>query len=180
CFLSVALIASSANLLILKSIMVKGTEALHSNANMLPCQGNTRLRTTSLFTFSMNCFSLCVNLFSYMYHTFCVSRERIGANNDSISDRNNEFEGRSVESVVRSTLESPTKSQQGVRSDQSSVADGVSKSKHSARSLLKSESISASKCVVVKQRKDKQEESGSEATDKAVDGLSRKLAQLYP
>ncbi|KAJ8486238.1 hypothetical protein OPV22_018723 [Ensete ventricosum] len=109
-----------------------------------------------------------------------LPRERIGANKDSISDRNNEFEGRSVESVVRSTLESPTKSQQGVRSDQSSVADGVSKSKHSARSLLKSESISASKCVVVKQRKDKQEESGSEATDKAVDGLSRKLAQLYP
>ncbi|CAL9073566.1 unnamed protein product [Musa acuminata var. zebrina] len=108
-----------------------------------------------------------------------LPRERIGANKDSIADRNNEFEGRSVESVARSTLESPTKSQQGVRSDQSSAADGLSKSKHSARSLLKSESISASKCVVVKQRKDKQEESGSEATDQVVDGLSHKLAQLY-
>ncbi|CAL9084650.1 unnamed protein product [Musa textilis] len=108
-----------------------------------------------------------------------LPRERIGANKDSIADRNNEFEGRSVESVACSTLESPTKSQQGVRSDQSSVADGLSKSKYSARSLLKSESISASKCVVVKQRKDKQEESGSEATDQVVDGLSHKLAQLY-
>ncbi|URD97700.1 MAP kinase [Musa troglodytarum] len=91
-----------------------------------------------------------------------LPRERIGANKDSIADRNNEFEGRSVESVARSTLESPTKSQQGVRSDQSSVADGLSKSKYSARSLLKSESISASKCVVVKQRKDKQDQLCSE------------------
>ncbi|THU72319.1 hypothetical protein C4D60_Mb04t10850 [Musa balbisiana] len=106
-----------------------------------------------------------------------LPRERIGANKDSTADRNNEFEGRSVESVARSTLESPTKSQQGVRSDQSSVADGLSKSKHSARSLLKSESISASKCVVVKQRKDKQEESGSEATDQVVDGLSHNGAR---
>ena len=87
---------------------------------------------------------------------FHFSRERIGANKDSNPDQQNEFEGRSVESLVRSALESPTRSQQGEGPDHASVTDGLSKSKYSARSLLKSESISASKCVVVKQKKDQE------------------------
>ncbi|CAL9151653.1 unnamed protein product [Musa hybrid cultivar] len=108
-----------------------------------------------------------------------LPRERIGANKDSNPDQQNEFEGRSVESLVRSTLESPTRSQQGEGPDHASVTDGLSKSKYSARSLLKSESISASKCVVVKQNKDQEEESATETTDRAVDGLSHKFTQLH-
>lgn len=77
----------------------------------------------------------------------------MGANKDEIPDQNNDFEKRSADSVA-STLQSPKKSQQGDRSDHSSVTDGINRTNFSARSLLKSASISASKCVVVKGRKD--------------------------
>ncbi|KAG6486348.1 hypothetical protein ZIOFF_054918 [Zingiber officinale] len=106
-----------------------------------------------------------------------LPRERVGGNKDRSADDNNEYEGRSVESVARSTLESPPGSQHGERSDHSSIAD-VNRSKIGARSLLKSESISASKCVVVKQRKDKEEEIG-EVTEDSVDGLDSKFSHLH-
>ncbi|WOK99925.1 mitogen-activated protein kinase 9-like [Canna indica] len=75
-----------------------------------------------------------------------LPRERIGANKDGNPDQNNVYEGRSVESVARSAVEEV---------DRGSVTDGLNKTRISARSLLKSESISASKCVVVKPKKDK-------------------------
>ncbi|KAG6537183.1 mitogen-activated protein kinase 9-like [Zingiber officinale] len=99
-----------------------------------------------------------------------LPRERVGANRDRAADDNNRYEG-------HSTLESPTRSQSGERSDQPPVTN-VNRSKIGARSLLKSESISASKCVVVKQRKDKEEET-SETTDHTVDGLASKFSHLH-
>ncbi|KAG6537185.1 hypothetical protein ZIOFF_002271 [Zingiber officinale] len=99
-----------------------------------------------------------------------LPRERVGANRDRAADDNNRYEG-------HSTLESPTRSQSGERSDQPPVTD-VNRSKIGARSLLKSESISASKCVVVKQRKDKEEET-SETTDHTVGGLFSKFSHLH-
>ncbi|XP_062232216.1 mitogen-activated protein kinase 17-like isoform X2 [Phragmites australis] len=56
-----------------------------------------------------------------------------------------------------------------------SVTDGISQPLLSARSLLKSESISASKCIGEKQ---KQEESITESMDETVDEVSKKIAQL--
>ncbi|XP_074569928.1 mitogen-activated protein kinase 9-like [Curcuma longa] len=106
-----------------------------------------------------------------------LPRERVGGNKDGSADDNNEYEGRSVESVARTTLESPTRSQHDERSDHSSIAD-VNRSKIGARSLLKSESISASKCVVVKQRKDKEEEI-DESTEYSADGLASEFSHLH-
>ncbi|KAG1368067.1 putative Mitogen-activated protein kinase 9 [Cocos nucifera] len=82
-----------------------------------------------------------------------LPRERVGANKDQIPDQNNDFEKRGADSVSN-TLQSPRQSQQGERSDHLSVTDGINRTNFSARSLLKSASISASKCVVVKGRKD--------------------------
>ncbi|XP_029121593.1 mitogen-activated protein kinase 9 isoform X4 [Elaeis guineensis] len=107
-----------------------------------------------------------------------LPRERVGANKDEIPDQNNDFEKRSADSVARSTLESPTRSQQGERSDHASVTDGINRPKYSARSLLKSASISASKCVVVKGRKDSEEEPIAENTEETAEGLSQKVAEL--
>ncbi|XP_073115368.1 mitogen-activated protein kinase 9-like [Elaeis guineensis] len=107
-----------------------------------------------------------------------LPRERVGANKDEIPDQNNDFEKRSADSVAN-TLQSPRKSQQGERSDHSSVTDGINRTNFSARSLLKSASISASKCVVVKGRKDAEEEPISENTEEAADGLSQRLVNLH-
>ncbi|OAY78217.1 Mitogen-activated protein kinase 9, partial [Ananas comosus] len=83
-----------------------------------------------------------------------LPRERVCANKDDASDKSDDFEKRTADSVARTTLESPTRLQQGERSDHPSVTDGLSKPNYSARSLLKSASISASKCVVVKGKRD--------------------------
>lgn len=48
----------------------------------------------------------------------------------------------------------------------------------SARNFLKSESISASQCVVIKQKRDKDEESISEYVNDPVDGVPQRIAQL--
>ncbi|RCV26388.1 hypothetical protein SETIT_5G241700v2 [Setaria italica] len=59
-----------------------------------------------------------------------------------------------------------------------SVTDGLSKPLSSSRNFLKSESISASQCVVIKQKRDKDEESISEYRNDAVDGVPQRIAQL--
>lgn len=60
-----------------------------------------------------------------------------------------------------------------------SVTDGISKPLMSARSLLKSESISASKCIGEKPKQDRdQEDSLTESMDETADEVSEKVAQL--
>ncbi|XP_062180501.1 mitogen-activated protein kinase 17-like isoform X2 [Phragmites australis] len=63
----------------------------------------------------------------------------------------------------------------GDKPSHASVTDGISQPLLSARSLLKSESISASKCIGEKQ---KQEESLTESMDETVNEVSKKIAQL--
>ncbi|KAF2932255.1 mitogen-activated protein kinase 17 isoform X1 [Oryza sativa Japonica Group] len=59
-----------------------------------------------------------------------------------------------------------------------SVTDGISKPLMSARSLLKSESISASKCIGEKPKQDRDEDSLTESMDETADEVSEKVAQL--
>ena len=81
---------------------------------------------------------------------FAFFRERVCAPITETGDENAEFEKRSAISVA-TTLESPPKTE-GL--EKGNVENGPSKPNHSARSLLKSASISASKCIGVKEQKD--------------------------
>ena len=76
-----------------------------------------------------------------------MPRERVCAPNNEAVDENKEFEKRSAASVA-TTLESPSKAE-GL--EKGNVENGPRKPNHSARSLLKSASISASKCTTVKE-----------------------------
>ncbi|XP_059453544.1 mitogen-activated protein kinase 9-like isoform X2 [Corylus avellana] len=106
-----------------------------------------------------------------------LPRERVCASKEETADEQNEFERRSV----ASGLESPPGSQQSENLENGNIysQNGHSKPNYSARSLLKSASISASKCVVVKQRKNSEEEPIAEVNDEAIDGLSQKVADLH-
>ncbi|QCD85431.1 Protein kinase [Vigna unguiculata] len=57
-------------------------------------------------------------------------------------------------------------------SDATGTENGTSRSNYSARSLLKSASISASKCVVVKQNKDPEQEAIKEINDETMDEVT--------
>ncbi|XP_060172690.1 mitogen-activated protein kinase 9-like [Lycium barbarum] len=88
-----------------------------------------------------------------------LPRERVPAPKDDASSQNNDCEKR----TVSTTLQSPPALSEG--------------SDHSARSLLKSASISASKCVVVKKRNTQEEP--IEEQNEEVDGLSQEVAALH-
>ncbi|XP_008453470.2 mitogen-activated protein kinase 9-like [Cucumis melo] len=104
-----------------------------------------------------------------------LPRERIPAPKDEAGQRN-DLEGRNV----ATSLQSPPKSQgDGSENANGNEQNGQNKPNYSARSLLKSASISASKCIGVKPRKDLEEEPISETTDEAVDGLSHKVSALH-
>uniref|UniRef100_A0A0E0C5A8 mitogen-activated protein kinase n=1 Tax=Oryza meridionalis TaxID=40149 RepID=A0A0E0C5A8_9ORYZ len=66
----------------------------------------------------------------------------------------------------------------GEQPGHSSVTDGLNKPLLSARNFLKSESIGASQCVVIKEKREKDEESMSEYMNEAADGVPHKIAQL--
>lgn len=66
----------------------------------------------------------------------------------------------------------------GEQPGHTSVTDGLSKPLLNARNLLKSESIGASKCVVIKQNREKDEESMSDYMHEASDEVPSKIAQF--
>ncbi|KAI5330525.1 PREDICTED: mitogen-activated kinase [Prunus dulcis] len=105
-----------------------------------------------------------------------LPRERVCAPKDENSGQNNDVE-RTAASVA-STLESPPGSQQPDGSVNADGQNGPSKTNYNARSLLKSASISASKCIGVRPKKDSEEEAIAEVNDEAVDGLSQKVEAL--
>ncbi|KAL2234416.1 mitogen-activated protein kinase 9 [Sesamum indicum] len=95
-----------------------------------------------------------------------LPRERVPVPKDE-APNDNDFEKRTSASVA-TTLESPP-------GEGSQNANGNAQNKGSTRSLLKSASISASKCVGVKAKKDTEEE----PIDEEADELSEKVAALY-
>ncbi|XP_058088798.1 mitogen-activated protein kinase 9-like isoform X2 [Magnolia sinica] len=113
-----------------------------------------------------------------------LPRERVCASKDDIADQSNGFEKRTAASVARTTLQSPPRFNQSeglehAHKDASTTENGPSKPDNSAHGLLKSASISASKCVVVNGRRNSEEEAIAEHQDEVVDGLSQKVAALY-
>uniref|UniRef100_A0ACD5VHP3 Uncharacterized protein n=1 Tax=Avena sativa TaxID=4498 RepID=A0ACD5VHP3_AVESA len=66
----------------------------------------------------------------------------------------------------------------GEQPGHTSVTDGLSKPLLNGRNLLKSESIGASKCVVIKQKREKDEESMSDYMHEASDAVPDKIAQF--
>ncbi|XP_023001446.1 mitogen-activated protein kinase 9-like [Cucurbita maxima] len=108
-----------------------------------------------------------------------LPRERVCAPKDEAA-QHEDLEGRNGV-YVASTLQSPPRSQQGDGSENanSNEQNGQSKPNYSARSLLKSASISASKCIGVKPKKELEEEPITEVNDEAIDGLSQKVSALH-
>ncbi|OIV93350.1 hypothetical protein TanjilG_08763 [Lupinus angustifolius] len=99
-----------------------------------------------------------------------LPRERVVSSKDE-SNQNNDFE-----KPTGSNLQSPPASD---ATDAGNTQNGHSKPSNSARSLLKSASISGSKCIGVKQSKDQEAESITEIRDEAVDELTENLASLH-
>ncbi|MQL84295.1 hypothetical protein Taro_016797 [Colocasia esculenta] len=108
-----------------------------------------------------------------------LPRERVCAPKNELVDQNNDFEKRTAESVARTTLQSPPRAQQGERVNAPLMEDGLNRPNCSARSLLKSASISSSKCVVVKSRRNSEDDRITEHSEEVIDGLSNKVAALY-
>ncbi|KAI8018493.1 Mitogen-activated protein kinase 9 [Camellia lanceoleosa] len=100
-----------------------------------------------------------------------LPRERVCVPKDEATSQNNDFEVRTTASVA-TTLNSPPS--ENANTD---AQNGPSKPNYSARSLLKSASISASKCIGAKGRKDSEGEQIAEQNEE-VDALSQKVAAL--
>ncbi|KAM0932974.1 putative mitogen-activated protein kinase CMGC-MAPK family [Dioscorea sansibarensis] len=89
-----------------------------------------------------------------------LPRERVCASRDS------DIEEQTVALVARASLESPPRSRQSEDSEyDEAIENGRIMSNSNTRNLLKSASISASKCVTVNQRKQMEDEVISEHTD---------------
>ncbi|THG07773.1 hypothetical protein TEA_014070 [Camellia sinensis var. sinensis] len=100
-----------------------------------------------------------------------LPRERVCVPKDEATSQNNDFEVRTTASVA-TTLKSPPS--ENANTD---AQNGPSKPNYSARSLLKSASISASKCIGAKGRKDSEGEEIAEQNEE-VDASSQKVAAL--
>ncbi|KAL7223326.1 hypothetical protein ACSBR1_024897 [Camellia fascicularis] len=100
-----------------------------------------------------------------------LPRERVCVPKDEATSQNNDFEVQTTASVA-TTLNSPPS--ENANTDAQS---GPSKPNYSARSLLKSASISASKCIGAKGRKDSEGEQIAEQNEE-VDASSQKVAAL--
>ncbi|KAJ0047927.1 hypothetical protein Pint_17020 [Pistacia integerrima] len=104
-----------------------------------------------------------------------LPRERVPAPKDETAAENN-YE-RTAASVATTLHSPPSDVSENANKD---GQNGINKPNCSARSLLKSASISASKCVVVQQKRDGElEEAICEANDETVDGLTQKVAVLH-
>ncbi|CAL0313781.1 unnamed protein product [Lupinus luteus] len=99
-----------------------------------------------------------------------LPRERVVSSKDE-NNQNNDFEKPSG-----SNLQSPPASD---AMDAGNTQNGHSKTSNSTRSLLKSASISGSKCIGVKQSKDQETEPITEIGDEAIDELTDNLASLH-
>ncbi|KAJ4974530.1 hypothetical protein NE237_007704 [Protea cynaroides] len=108
-----------------------------------------------------------------------LPRERVGAPKNDTTDQTNNFENRTAASVART--QSPPHQFEGSENGNGGVAaaqNGPSRPNCSARSLLRSASISASKCVVVKSGRDSEAEAIAE-NDEAIDGISQRVEALH-
>ncbi|XP_030493741.2 mitogen-activated protein kinase 9-like [Cannabis sativa] len=106
-----------------------------------------------------------------------LPRGRVTVPKEILDEQNDDFERRTNASVA-STLDSPRAQQpDGL---QSVNTDTPSKANPNVRSLLKSNSISASKCIGMKTttKTDSEDEPIAEVMDEAVDGLSQNVAAL--
>uniref|UniRef100_A0A0A9GD82 MPK16 n=1 Tax=Arundo donax TaxID=35708 RepID=A0A0A9GD82_ARUDO len=94
-------------------------------------------------------------------------RQHASLPREKVNGKENELEKPNADYVIKlHVCEQPA---------QASVTDGLCKPLLTARNFLKSESIGASQCVVIKQKRDKDEES---EYMNAVDGVPQKIAQL--
>ncbi|TQD90763.1 hypothetical protein C1H46_023695 [Malus baccata] len=108
-----------------------------------------------------------------------LPRERVCGPKNENAVQDNDLE-RTAASVA-STLESPPGSDQNDGTVNADGQNGPSKTNYTpvtSRSLLKSASISASKCIGVKPIKDSEEEAIAEINDESVDGLTQKVEAL--
>ncbi|KAJ6795776.1 mitogen-activated protein kinase 16-like [Iris pallida] len=106
-----------------------------------------------------------------------LPRERVPAPKVEASDADSCL--RNDSSAADTALVGPTSSQHDEDENAQDTEDGINRPNCSARSLLKSASISASQCVVVKPRRDCQDEPILEHPDEVADVLSQKVAALY-
>ncbi|XP_044465534.1 mitogen-activated protein kinase 9-like isoform X2 [Mangifera indica] len=103
-----------------------------------------------------------------------LPRERVLAPKDANAAEDDEV---TVAASVAKTLQSPPSDGQNANKV---GQNGINKLNCSSRSLLKSASISASKCVGVQQRSDvEHQEAIPEANDETVDRLTQKVAVLH-
>ncbi|EXB69112.1 Mitogen-activated protein kinase 9 [Morus notabilis] len=108
-----------------------------------------------------------------------LPRERVCVPKEAAQDQNADVERRTAASVA-STLQSPRSHQLDDSEDVNiDSQNGTNKPNQTVRSLLKSASISASKCIGVKAKADLEEEAIPEAMDETVDGLSQNVAALH-
>ncbi|CAI9773707.1 unnamed protein product [Fraxinus pennsylvanica] len=101
-----------------------------------------------------------------------LPRERVPVVKDETAVQDNDFEKRTSASVA-STLQSPPNKAEGT--DNSNTESGTYSA---ARSLLKSASISASKCIGIQATNNTEEDSIPEQSEE-VDGLTQKIAVLH-
>ncbi|XP_022885841.1 mitogen-activated protein kinase 9-like [Olea europaea var. sylvestris] len=102
-----------------------------------------------------------------------LPRERVPVVKDETVVQDNDFEKRTSASVA-STLQSPPNKAEGTDNSNANAQNGTC----SARSLLKSASISASKCIGVKGTNNAEEESIAEHSEE-VDGLTENITLLH-
>uniref|UniRef100_A0A0E0LFG8 mitogen-activated protein kinase n=1 Tax=Oryza punctata TaxID=4537 RepID=A0A0E0LFG8_ORYPU len=106
-----------------------------------------------------------------------LPRERVGVSKDGYNQQNTNDQERTTDSVARSTV-SPPMSQDGQQHG-SAGQNGVTSTDLSLRSYLKSASISASKCVAVKDNKEPENDYISEEMEGPVDGLSKQVSRMH-